>query len=293
MYLILTILLLVTQVYSWETKIRNKWVDINLETTSLEIVSDDEPGSDRSISVAFYRTNKDPAGGLRIKYSSAISYRFPYCDKAGNFREFDNLPSAKVKVWRITVTRQTDAVSMQIYCNDELVLETKITDDSCADKSGDDWTKVWNSGPITKINFTPLDTASDFYQAALSCDAGNYRAIGDAYKSVASSCTKCPTDTTSPAGSTSVDDCKKVCEAGQYLSGSDCKTCGENTFSGNGASACTNCPADTTSPAGSKSTEDCKKGEEDCAKTFTCSGAVIISVSAALAAAAFLATILI
>ena len=50
------------------------------------------------------------------------------------------------------------------------------------------------------------------------------------------------------------------CSAGDYMTGSGCQQCGENTYSTDGASSCTICPADKVSAAGSTSAHNCSYG---------------------------------
>ena len=51
-----------------------------------------------------------------------------------------------------------------------------------------------------------------------------------------------------------------MCQPGNFIAGSECKTCEENTY-GNGISvSCTACPGDLVSDPGSSSADDCKIG---------------------------------
>ncbi|KAL5246913.1 hypothetical protein ACHWQZ_G018950 [Mnemiopsis leidyi] len=79
------------------------------------------------------------------------------------------------------------------------------------------------------------------------------------------SCQDCPAGTTSPAGSTSANDCKPdgsfvpvVCDAGEFEVGGACQQCPENTFSGAGDNSCSDCPSGKISESGSSSMSDCQ-----------------------------------
>jgi len=54
-----------------------------------------------------------------------------------------------------------------------------------------------------------------------------------------------------------------ACSAGNYMTGSGCQQCGENTYSGARAFSCTNCPSDEVSAAGSTSESDCASESEE------------------------------
>ena len=51
------------------------------------------------------------------------------------------------------------------------------------------------------------------------------------------------------------------CSAGNYMTKTGCRQCGENSYSGDGASSCTSCPDDKVSAAGSASQDDCDYGK--------------------------------
>ena len=52
------------------------------------------------------------------------------------------------------------------------------------------------------------------------------------------------------------------CSAGNYMTETGCKLCGENTFSEDGASSCTKCPDGQISSVGSTSLDDCYEGQK-------------------------------
>ena len=78
------------------------------------------------------------------------------------------------------------------------------------------------------------------------------------------SCTDCPDNHTSAAGSTSPENCTtpQDCEAGYYYN-ERCLICPNNTYSFEGAVECTNCTGNFTSYAGSTSPDSCTQPEEE------------------------------
>ena len=50
------------------------------------------------------------------------------------------------------------------------------------------------------------------------------------------------------------------CSAGNYMTKTGCRECGENSYSGDGASSCISCPDGQVSDAGSKAIDDCQYG---------------------------------
>ena len=78
------------------------------------------------------------------------------------------------------------------------------------------------------------------------------------------SCTDCPANHTSAAGSTSPENCTtpQDCEAGYYYN-ERCLICPNNTYSFEGAVECTHCTGNFTSYAGSTSPDSCRQPEEE------------------------------
>ena len=115
-------------------------------------------------------------------------------------------------------------------------------------------------------------TASKGSDACDLCSAGSF-----AEGTASSSCTSCPSNSTSGPGSTAVEDCECIpgytagqgqtciaCAAGSFkqTSGSaSCQVCLVGKYSGPASTTCTNCPAETFSTTlknGSTSAADCR-----------------------------------
>ncbi|XP_063678330.1 uncharacterized protein LOC134814199 isoform X2 [Bolinopsis microptera] len=121
------------------------------------------------------------------------------------------------------------------------------------------------SCPDGQVSDAGSKTVADCYHAR--CSAGDFmtktgcKQCGEnSYSSDgASSCISCPDGTAAPTGSTSVEDCQYVpCSAGDFMTKTGCKQCGENSYSSNGASSCISCPPAHVSAKGSSSFDDCK-----------------------------------
>ena len=146
----------------WIAVQRNVKIDYDLERNPLEIRSDSELGSGDEVYVWFYTSQEEEAGGVQFKLTSPPQYYIYDCrDYWTNFPT--DLPTARVKVWRITVIRSTDIIGLQILCNGEEVLNTALSDSMCT-KSRSSWYKYW-SRDIEKIKFSVDDTISEYYRA--------------------------------------------------------------------------------------------------------------------------------
>ena len=115
-------------------------------------------GSEDLVDVNFFNRFGEPAGGIKISFSSNPQYKILQCKQF--WRNFENHPPNEVnKIWRIDLNRTSEIMVLKIYCNDEEVLDFPISADTCNEDEWADWTKV-----IEKIQFTNLDTASDYYR---------------------------------------------------------------------------------------------------------------------------------
>jgi hypothetical protein len=136
---------------------RNPKIDHDLETTPLEIKTDSILGSEDTMRVDFYDSNKTQAGGFVLLLTSPPQYYVWLC--SGSYKTLQtHLPAATDKIWRLTLTR-TSGIRLIIHCNEEEVLNFLISDSTCIEKN---WSAYWNR-KVTKIWFD-LDTASDFYR---------------------------------------------------------------------------------------------------------------------------------
>ena len=132
-------------------------MDHRLEETALEIKTDSELGSGERLRIFFEAGNKKFAGGFRLLFQPKPKYYLPVCkEQYVNFPV--ELPSATVKVWRITLNRAPEDVQLIIHCNNQEVLNVQLSD-VCTRKK---WRKHWV--PSSLIRFHKSDTASDMYR---------------------------------------------------------------------------------------------------------------------------------
>ena len=96
-------------------------------------------------------------------------------------------------------------------------------------------------------------------ESCIICPNNTYSFLTDS-----DSCTDCPDNHTSAAGSTSPENCTRPqdCEAGYYYN-EICMICPNNTYSFEGAVECTNCPGNSSSLEGSTSPSNCTWENDD------------------------------
>ena len=136
-----------------------RYVGINLETSPLEIETDAEVGSLLQIRTEFQTLQGQEAGGVYIffdltprfwiKHCSMVRYSFP-----------TSLPATRNKIWRITKTRSSEGIRLQIHCNDVEVVNFILSDKTCGNG---DWKKDWDRS-VGRIFFIEDDNASDYYK---------------------------------------------------------------------------------------------------------------------------------
>ena len=137
---------------------RDVLIEWDLESTPLEVRTDSVLGSDDRVHVNFYPAEGNYAGQVFLYFpSTAPQYSIKWCRSWTNFPVTP--PSADDKVWRITLTK-TAGVRLVIHCNDLKVLDKLLSDETCNIA----WSTYWNND-VTKIKFTSVDTASDYYKA--------------------------------------------------------------------------------------------------------------------------------
>ena len=134
-------------------------IDFDLDAHPIEIRTNSKSGG--YVWMLFYTSQGEYAGRIYFKLTPPPQYYIYWCKRWTNFPT--DLPTARVKVWRITVIRSTDIIGLQILCNGEEVLNTALSDSMCT-KSRSSWYKYW-SRDIEKIKFSVDDTISEYYRA--------------------------------------------------------------------------------------------------------------------------------
>ena len=145
----------------WIAVQRGVKINYDIETNPLEIKSGRELGSGNELYVEFYASQGEYVGGVQIDLDiDRPEYRIKNCMIHETYLPVD-IPTARVKVWRITVIRSSGIIGLQILCNGEEVLNTVLSDSVCTDWSH--WHEYWNRD-IAKIQFSSHDTVSDYYR---------------------------------------------------------------------------------------------------------------------------------
>ena len=149
---------------SWRS-ITDDMVPMDPESTSVDIMTDSELGSEDRMQLAFYTSFGYIAGGFNIYFSSIPQYWIQYCYSSSKTNFPTDLPVARVKIWRITLTK-TFGIRLQIHCNNVEVLNILLSDTTCGRS---DWSIYWNR-KIWKMRFTTSDvfTAADSYRLVSS-----------------------------------------------------------------------------------------------------------------------------
>ena len=116
--------------------------------------------------VIFSNIKNEPAGGIRLFFTTPPQYRFENCINSRT--DFPtNLPAETDKIWTMTLHRDSDNRRVIVHCNEEEILNVVLSDTSCDDKG---WSNKW-SREVEKIKFiesiSGTDTASDFYRAGI------------------------------------------------------------------------------------------------------------------------------
>ena len=126
----------------------------------MEIMTDSELGiSEERMQLFFYNSLGYYAGGFNLFFSSIPWYWIQFCTISLRTNFPTDLPAARNKIWRITLTK-TSGIRLQIHCNNVEVLNILLSDTTCG-KS--DWSTYWNR-EIEKIRFGPFDSVSDYYR---------------------------------------------------------------------------------------------------------------------------------
>ena len=145
----------------WIAVQRDVNIEYDIETTSLEIRTDSVLGSGDLVYVYFKDSQGRWAGAVHVQFTSTPQYHIGWCTNWVNFQT--PLPTATVKVWRITVIKSSDIVSVQILCNGEEVVNYVLSDSTCV--SG--WTTLWSRDGVQIYFYPGYNTASDYYRPYL------------------------------------------------------------------------------------------------------------------------------
>ena len=137
---------------------------VDLKNAIIEIKTDSELGSDDQLRLLFYTSNGFSAGGFHAFFGSIPQYYLPDCYSSRTIFP-SNLPVARVKIWRITLTK-TSGIRLQIHCNNVEVLNILLSDTRCSKKG---WSTYWKRDVgVVDFDTGALDTASVCYKLSFS-----------------------------------------------------------------------------------------------------------------------------
>ena len=142
---------------------RRVFIEADIENNPLEIMTDSSLDSDEKVSLSFYTSGGDSAGGVILHLSSPPQYELDDC----TFSNTDfptELPNDTNKVWRISLIK-TPGIRLVIHCNEVEVLNILLSDKTCFDW----WSFIWNK-KVEKLKFNGNDLASDYYTGLLALD---------------------------------------------------------------------------------------------------------------------------
>ena len=131
---------------------REVYIDFDIETYPLQIMTDSVVSSEDLLRVAFYTGNGSEAGGIRVKFTTPPSYWIDYCNPV--WVTFTSIPDEQARTWTIT---ETDT-SVILACNGVEIfnyLFSESTTDNCV--------PTWSRDAV-KMTFKSDDTASDEYR---------------------------------------------------------------------------------------------------------------------------------
>ena len=122
----------------------NQYIDHDLESSPIYVMTDSNKGSFDGVNLEFFGSDKyHHAGGLSIYFFSPMKYFIQNCFSISAFAIFpDNLPSDVNKVWKVTLTRNTEGKKLIVHCNDEKLIEQLLSESSCGN---------WNESSLLVI----------------------------------------------------------------------------------------------------------------------------------------------
>ena len=135
---------------------RDVYIDYDIETYPLQIMTDSVMGSEDWLYVTFYQADGSVKRGIKVKFTAPPSYWIGHC--SSNEATF-TAPEEQVRIWTYTMTD----TSLILACNGvEIVnyLFSESTRDECVSQ----W--IRDAGKIKfRSDSEGTDTASDKYRA--------------------------------------------------------------------------------------------------------------------------------
>ena len=120
-------------------------------------------GSGEKFRVHLFTIEDEKVGGFNIHFNSdpKPKYLLTYCTGSTTDLKSPITPDTG-NIWKVTLIR-TSEVRLMLHINSVKLFDEVISELTCAEKS-----KITNwSNHVTKIQFLPTDTVSDFYKRGL------------------------------------------------------------------------------------------------------------------------------
>ena len=142
-------------------------ISVDLENSPLLVKTDSADGSRNDLTVWLFAAEREEVVEVNIFFSLPPQYFLTGCSRGR--KDFpEEVPSERIKVWRITFTR-TSGIRIVIHCNNVKVLDMLLSDSTCGNTSWD----TDSVNEVKKIWFSSIDTASDFYSFYIVFDPGD------------------------------------------------------------------------------------------------------------------------
>ncbi|KAL5248405.1 hypothetical protein ACHWQZ_G017548 [Mnemiopsis leidyi] len=158
---------------SGDWKAAQRYDEADLEETPLEFRTNSTLGSKAVSLVRFFHIEGSFAGGIYIYFDSDFYYSIENCIPRTKLPA--NISSTTDKIWKVSLNRTSENVTLQIDCDQANVVTISMSDTTC---SLNGWSTIW-SRKIARFYFvSPTDTATVYYRPSLQGDAAaNWTAV--------------------------------------------------------------------------------------------------------------------
>ena len=156
------ILMHINYISEWQQVETSKFIDHDLDTSTLMIRTDSWIRAGTYLGVRFYRhsTNASPSG-IDIDMNSSWYKIFKCRDSWIRFST--DLPNDGVRIWKIT---KTPEIRLIIHCNDKEVLNVQLSEAVCKNFKNN-WQNFWGwgKGLQERVKFAYHQSKTDLYMS--------------------------------------------------------------------------------------------------------------------------------